>query len=821
MNMSFIKLFFRRMIRNKSYFYINTIGLTIGITCFLLIALWVKYELSFDRSFKYAERIFRIYPDIDINGNNFTSSMAPPPLAEALVRQFPEVLKSTRVWSYNNKPVSNEMDSTNIITFNEKYFYQADSTFFEIFSIRMLEGNPKNALAKPFNMVLTEDAAIKYFGEEAYRQKKVLGKSLTISFSGKKYACEITGITENVPANAHFHYNVILSNSSDPWWQSTVWIDNTYYTYILLREGADAKALEAKLPEIVKTYLDPQIQLNFGTSYDQLKAAGNHWDYKLQALTDIHLYSNFERELQPNGDIKNIRFLGLVALLLIIIACINYANLTTAHSFQRSKEVGIRKYLGSGKRSLQLNFFAESGMLTAIAILLALILSFLLLKPFSHLMGVDLPYALLISGFTCLLVIGIFLFVSFLGGAYPALYISSFDAIAAIRNKITPKRSFINTRSSLVILQFAISIGLIISAWLVYQQLSYIQEKSPGFNKENILIIADPALKLRDHTESFLKEVRENPGVKGASYCWDFPGSGYDNFPISANNRMEEEDHILTNFKAGYDFMKTFDIPLVAGRDFNEIFDKDVPNRVILNERAVKELKLKDPVGKLIFTKELNVLDIKQEQQEVVGVVKDFNFESLHSEIRPMIIFLDKRGTFLSIRLQGKNIQRTINDLNALWRKYLPTYPFEFSFVNDHMNRLYKTEMNLSRILAVLTFLLIIVTVIGLFGLTHLMLLQRTKETGIRKVLGASVLDILYLLNKSYLKWILIALLIASPITYFIMSNWLGNFAFRIDIPMWIFGTVGILTIAGTLLTASFQSISASLQNPVKSLRNE
>lgn len=821
MNVLSLKAFYRRMLQNKTYFFINIIGLTIGMTCSLLITLWINYELSFDKFFDNADRIFRIYPDINMNGNDFTSSMAPPPLAEVLVKQFPEVIQSTRVWSYANKPVSNEEDLSNIRTFNEKYFYQADSTFFEIFSIKLLEGNPKTALAAPFTMVLSEDAAKKYFGEKDFQEKKILGRSLMISFSGEKYPCKITGITENVPPNAHFHYNVILSNSTDPWWKSTVWIDNTYYTYILLREDANPQTIEAKLPLIVKTYLEPQIKLNFGLTYDELNATNSHWDYKLQALTDIHLYSNFERELEPNGNIKNIYFLSLVAIFLIVMACINYANLATANSIKLSKEIGIRKTLGSSKFSLQVQFFIESGILTLIALLLSVCLSFFFIKPFGALLGTELSPNFFINSSIALLIIGLFLIVTFLGGVYPALFISSFDVIRAIKGTLTPSQRFINFRSSLVIAQFSISICLVISAMIVYRQLNYLKEKSPGFNKENIMVITDPALKLRDNLETFLQELRAKPEVSSVSFSWDYPGSGYDNFPISANNRIDKEDHILTNFKAGYDFMQTFNIKVIAGRDFDEKFDKEVGNRVILNESAVKELKLKDPIGTLIFTKELNVLDIKQVQQEVVGVVQDFNFESLHHQIRPMVIFLDKKGTFITVKLQSNDWKGTVEGIENIWKKFLPQFPFEFNFVEQQMNRLYRTEAYLSNLLAILTMLIIFIASIGLLGLTYLIIQQRTKEISIRKVLGASLFNILYLLNRTFLKWILVAFILASPFTYLVMGYWLDSFAYRDFIPVGLFIIVGCSTIIFTLLLTSFQSVKVALQNPVKVLRSE
>ncbi len=606
----YLKSFFRRMMKNKIYFLINVSGLSIAISCSILILLWVKYELSFDEFYKNAKSIYRIYPSIRINGNNFTSSMAPPPLAEVLKMQFPEVIETTRIWSYDNNTVSNEEGGRKDKVFNEKHLYQADSSFFKIFNIKTLRGDSKKILTLPFTVAITKEAAIKYFSQKEYDQNQILGKNLMLTFGGKADAYKITAITEDIPSNAHFHFNIIFSNNFDSWSTSTNWVDNTYYTYVLLREGTNPAVLESKLPALIRTYLNPQLRANFGTSYDELKNKGDYWEFKLLPLRDIHLHSNFDRELEPNGDSNSVNILGAVSILLILMACINYANLATAYSISRSGEIGIRKALGSTKTNLRLLIFSESAVLTAISWLLALILIVVCIHPFGDLMGIRFPGKVFKTMDTWSIFIFIFFIVSILGGLYPAFYFSSFNVIKAIKGKITFGKRSIFFKSILVIGQFVMSIGLAVGAVVALQQLHFLRERSPGFNKENIVVIANPSGKLYGKKAAFFNELNSQPGIISAGFCSDYPGNGSHNFPIAISLPNEKSDHLVTNFTIGYGFLQTFGISIVLGRDFSREMDKENDKRVILNESAVREMVLKNPVNTLIETKYLNTLKV-------------------------------------------------------------------------------------------------------------------------------------------------------------------------------------------------------------------
>lgn len=799
--------------------FINLAGLSISLAACMLIFIWIHYQLSFDRAVGNAGNIYRVYPKILVNGNNFTSSMAPPPLADLLRREFPEVLAATRVWKYNSLNVSNEENGRKDKVFNEEV-YQADSSFFQIFNYKMLQGDPAQSMTKPFTVVITQSTAIKYFGEEAFRRGEIPGKALTLTFGGwGKFPCRITGITEDVPSNAHFHYKIIFSNISDPWNQSQVWVDNTYYTYILLRNGADPKTIESKIPAAIRSYLNPQLEKNFGTSYEELRAKGNYWEYKFQPLTSIHLQSNFERELEPGENMESVYMLGAAAIFLLLMACINYANLSTAGAIRRSKEIGVRKTLGSSKWDLTGLVFTESGIIGAIAWIIASLLIALLIHPFQQLMKVQFPASVFTNGLNWLAFILLFLVVSILGGIFPALQLVSINVVKAVKGNIQPGKKMMGFRSMLVILQFAIFIGLVICSLVVYKQLNYIRYKSPGFNKDNILVVSDPSMMLGKRTNAFTSELRTNANILSASACLDYPGSGNDNFPISARYGPQMHNHLLANFSAGYDFLGTFGIHLVQGRDFDRQMDNDTLKRIILSEAAVKELGLPKPIGSFIDTKYLNSLDIQTTRYEVIGVAKDFNFQSFHKVIRPIAVFLNAQGAYICIKVKGGNVASTLSFIQRTWRSFAPGAPFEFHFLDETVNGLYKTESILSKVLAILTALVIIVAVMGLTGLTLLTVQQRTKEVGIRKVTGASVNDVLLLFSKDYIKLGCVSFAMAAPPAFFIMTRWLQSFAYRTEVQWWMFIISGVGAFAIAIGTVCLQAMGVAKANPVKSLR--
>jgi putative ABC transport system permease protein len=503
------------------------------------------------------------------------------------------------------------------------------------------------------------------------------------------------------------------------------------------------------------------------------------------------------------------------------MACVNYANITTANSIHRSKEIGIRKTLGSSRTKLIGLIFAETITISIIAWLLAAGIILLLLHPFEQMMATPLPGSAIASSGNWMIFIGLFVAITGLAGIYPALYLSSLNAIKALKGAIKPGRKIISFKSSLIVVQFFIFIAILSCALFVGKQLNFLQSQSPGFDKENIVVLDDPSMLLAKKETAFIAELTKNTNIISANPCIDYPGSGLDNFPIAASYTASTKDHLLANFSAGYNFLKTFSIPLTEGRDFNPQADNDTVQRIILNQAAVKELGIHDPVNKIINTKYLNALDVKTKRYEIVGVTKDFNFQSLHKDIRPIAIFLNNQGVYIAIRLKGGNVPATMAYIKNCWNTFAQGGTFEYHFLDDRVNNLYKTEAVLSRMLNTLTFFVILVAVMGLTGLILLTVKQRTKEIAIRKVVGASLYHIVALFAKEYIKWIGISLLLATPAAYLFIHQWLQNFAYRISISGWVFATAATIAALLALATISFHAIRAGLANPVKSLKTE
>jgi putative ABC transport system permease protein len=513
--------------------------------------------------------------------------------------------------------------------------------------------------------------------------------------------------------------------------------------------------------------------------------------------------------------------LGLAALFILLIACINYANLSTANSIERSKEVGVKKTLGSSTSNLRGQFFVESMVMSLLSLAVSVVLVKLLLVPFANLMQTSHPLNFFSNVFSWLLILIIFVTVSFLGGVYPAIHISSFHPIDALKGKVHLGSGFFNFRKALLTAQFAISIGLLIGALVVYWQLDYFMNKTSGFDKESVVVLADPSQKIGDKVQPLIEELQKQSTVNTASISSDYPGSGGYLLPFSVRNRNENTEHVMTSFSAGFNFLETFNIDLLQGRDFKKELDDKISDRIIINEAARLMLELKQPLGKRIVTRDLNDLHQRNREFEIIGVVKNFNFESLHNAIKPMAISLNKRGTFISVRLRSEDLHQSLTEIEAIWMRLAPAVPFEYSFLNDQVSRLYKTELVLSRLLTILTTLIIVIASLGLFGLTLLLFQQRTKEVGIRKVLGASANSIAMLLSKDFFKLIVVAFVIASPLAGWAMHQWLQGFAYRIDIAWWMFAVAGLGAIGIALLTMSFQAVKAAMANPIKSLRTE
>jgi len=800
---NYFKIAFRNLIRFKAYSLINVWGLAIGIAACILILLFVRDELSYDKHNVNADRIYRVHTVGKLLGNELNMAVSPAPLGETLVSDFPEVIQSARL-NYNANMLIRYKDNV----FNETRFFWADSTIFDVFTMPFIQGNPETALSEPHTIVLTETLAKKYFGNE-----DPMDKIMNME-DGTPYT--VRGVIKDCLPNSHFRYDMFASLSS---WggaeRNTFWVSNSFYTYILLKEGASASELQNKLPEFAAKYAGPQLQELLGITFDEAKKRGYNYEFIMQPLLGIHLNSHLDYEIEPNSDIRYVYIFSIIAAFILLIACINFMNLTTARSSIRSKEVGIRKVLGSSKAKLIKQFLTESILLTFFAVLITIVLVEIFLPSFSRLAGKNLYTDYFNNPIAVPALIVTILIVGFLAGSYPAFFLSKFQPVKVLKGKLSDsKNSWL--RSGLVVFQFAITIVLFICTFIVYNQMQFVQDKRLGFNKEHVLVI-QRAWALEDHSQAFKDELIKSTKIVSASNTDNLPGKQFGQTVFKPEDAPLSQQYPLAVMSTDYDFAKTLGLEISDGRYFSREITTDTMG-IILNESAVKFMELKDPVGKRLELPNPGSTRLFT----IVGVLKDFHYESLHQRIRPLAIFLNSGQTaFLPIRMRAKNISETVSYIEEQWKKFVPGKPFEYFFLDEDFNRLYQSEQKTGQIFTTFSVLAIFIACLGLLGLTIFTVERRIKEIGIRKVLGASVSTIVFLVSKEFLKWVLIANLIAWPVAYYFMSNWLENFAYKTEINVWLFILSAFIALLIALLTVSSQTIKAATMNPVKSLRYE
>ena len=804
---NYVKIAWRNLVRNKAFSAINIVGLALGLATCLLISLFILDELSYDRFNEKSDRIVRVVFRGSMQGGKMNEAHVMPPVGPTLKADYPEVEEATRL----------RMAGSPFITYGDKTFRDetmayVDSSFFQVFTLPLIAGDAKTALTRPNTAVITQALARKFFGEE-----DPIGKVLAIKSWNTAY--QVTGVIAEVPTNSHFHFDMFASMASLPDAKSPSWMTSEFFTYLVLPKGYDYKQLEAKLPQVVSTYMGPQLQQAFGMSFDQFRKKGNDLGLFLQPLTDIHLHSNFGYELSPSGNIQYVYIFGAIALFMLLIACINFMNLSTAGASKRAKEVGIRKVLGSVRQSLTNQFLIESLLLTMIALVLAVGLVYLALPFFNDLAGKALVLDVrnaswLVPG---LLLLGVV--VGVLAGSYPAFFLSSFKPAVVLKgNRFTGDRKSIGLRSSLVVVQFFISITLMIGTTVVYQQLGYIQTKQVGYNKNQVLVLPETGL-LDNREEAFRNQLMQDPRVVNVSMSGYLPAG-----PSNNNNFMVYPEANATQlvktlrYDVDYNYLSVLGMQLTAGRNFSRAYGTD-SSGVIVNETAAKTLGWGDKALGHTITNTGN--DGKKETYRVIGVVRDFHFRSLHERISPLVMVLGRNPGTVIAKVKTKDIAGLLTSLKTHWNQFAPDVPFTYSFLDERFNNTYLAEQKTGRILGLFAGLTIFVACLGLFGLATFTAEQRTKEIGVRKVLGASVTSIVGLLSKDFLKLVMIAIVLATPVAWYTMNRWLQDFAYRIDISWWMFAGAGVMAVSIALLTVSFQSIKAALMNPVKSLRAE
>src|ERR1017187_1001832 len=807
---NFLKTAWRNLIKNKTYSIINILRLAIGLSCFLLIAMYVLDELSFDRYNDKAGRIYRINSDIKFGGAEMHMPVTSDKMGQLLKKDYPEAEQYTRIYTFNG----NKLIKKGNEYINEAKVAHVDSTFFDVFTLPAIEGNTKTALDEPNTVVLTKSTALKYFGTT-----DVVGKTIETNDNDHTFY-KVTAIIKDIPENSHFHFDFLFSmkNVDYRWGQLT---SHNFYTYLLLRPGTNYKAFEKHFAEYTEKYVLPDARqfMNINSMAD-FEKAGNKLVYSLIPLTKIHLYSDRSFELSSGGNIQYVYIFSAVALFILIIACINFMNLTTARSANRAKEVGIRKVLGTERKYLVGQFLFESVFMVVLSLFISLGIIYLVMPAFNDVSGKSMTLENLFSPHLIPILILLPILVGLLAGSYPAFFLSAFRPIEVLTGKLKLGSKSGGLRSILVVFQFATSIILIIGTIIVYRQLHYIQNKNLGYNKNEVLII-DGTSSLGDNIDAFKNEVLQMPGVESGTISSFLPvsNSSRSDQTYSKEAVMNPQNGIdMQTWRIDYDYIKTLRMKTIKGRNFSKDFGTD-SNAVIINQTTAAFLGYKDPVGQKIYT--LNRDNTQTISYHIIGVVQNFNFESLKKDIGPLCFVLGKRGYITSFKINAANINSLISLIEAKWKAMAPGMPFSYRFLDDSFNEMYNAETRIGKIALIFSILAIFIACLGLFGLATFIAEQRTKEIGIRKVLGASVNGVVRLLSNDFLKLVVIAFIIAAPLAWWAMHHWLQDFAYRTDISWWIFVLAGAITLFIALATVSFQAVRAAIANPVKSLRTE
>ncbi len=805
---NYFKIAFRNLLRHKMYSIINISGLTIGITCCLLILFYVFYELSYDKFFKNADRIFRINTDLKFGATELALPVVSDMMGPILKKDYPQVEEYTRIYNIDNNVYIKKGDQF----FNERRMACVDSTFFKVFSFPVLYGNKEYALNEPNSVVITQSIADKYFGTD-----NAVGKYLETNIYGNTLF-KVTAVIKDMPDNSHFQFDFLFPMKTLRYeWGN--FVSSNFHTYLLLRKGVDYKEFEKNFEEYNDRYSIPYAKkvLQIKSKEDFYKA-GNKIENSLIPITDIHLYSKRVQELSPSGNIEYVYILSAVALFILLIACINFMNLTTAGSANRAREVGIRKVLGTERKNLVFQFLTESILTAFISVIISIVIAYDILPLFNNLIGKKLDSKIIFSTPILIFLLVLPLLVGIIAGSYPSFYLSRFMPGEIMKGKLSRGSKSGKLRSTLVIFQFAASIILITGTFIIYRQLNYIQTKKLGYQKDQMLIINDTYM-LGNNVNSFKNEMLKVPGVISGTVSSFLPIPSERNFSAFYTSAADVAGSGLTmqRWRIDYDYFKTLGIKLIEGRNFLRDFGTDSAS-IILNETAVKQLGFKDPLNKLMYTW---VAGGRIKTYKVIGVVKDFNFESLHQDIGPLCFVLEPSNGLITFKVSAGKISSIINEAEYKWKSIAAGMPFSFRFLDDSFNEVYKNERRIGLIALSFSVLTIFIACLGLFGLATFLVEQKTKEIGIRKVLGASIPSILFMLSKEFLKWIIIANIAAIPVAYYFMNNWLNDFAYRINISWWIFAFAGGIALIIALATISVKALRAAAANPVKSLRYE
>ena len=788
---NYLTVAIRNIARNKTFSAINILGLAIGMACCILILLYVQDELSYDQHYENAHRIYRLAEEGHIAGQTRRIAITSFPMGPALVQDYPIVIDAVRFYKNDEKtPVANQQNQ-----FSERGVLFTESNVFQVFDFPLIQGDPRTALQEPHSIVLTEEMARKYFGDQ-----DPMGQ--TLSVDGKAF--KITGILENHTHNTHLQFNFLVSSL-----RRSDWVDHSYYTYLLLRDAQAADELETELPNFIERHMG-----------EQLKVLGTQFKPFLQPLTDIHLHSHLEFEISSNGDIRYIYLFLSIALFVLILACINFMNLSTARSATRSKEVGMRKVVGANRTQLIRQFTGESILLALVALLFATVLVELSLPAFNAFIQRELVLDYAGNWHVVLALLSVALFAGLLSGIYPALFLSAFQPVEVLKSTLRRGLKTSSSRKTLVVFQFVISIVLIIGTVVIYHQSDYIKNKKLGFNKEQVIVIPID----RQLAKQYKPTISAHAAILNVSASSTVPGREIAAHLFRPSLDLAHKDASLLNvMHVDHEFIQTYGIEVLEGRAFSEDIGSDRNGAFILNEAAMRHFGWTSCTNQKFenIYPEGDKLNVEV-QGDVIGVVRDFHYKSLHHEIEPLIIMTGGGWIdYLSIRIRSDDIATTLDFLKTQWREVVSDRPFDYFFLDDDYDKLYRTEEQIGTLFGLFSILAISVAYLGLFGLASFTAQKRIKEIGIRKVMGASVSNLVLMLSKEFAMLVGIANLIAWPIAYYAMNRWLQDFAYRIDLELWAFVLSGLLALFIALTTVSYQAWKVARTNPVDALRYE
>ncbi len=814
---NYIKIALRNLVKQRIYTAINVLGLAVSIVSCLLIVLYVKHEVSYDTFFPEGDRVYKVTLERKYPNHSTYFAAIPHSYATVMRKDFPEVENALQLQGpIKNLIVTYKVRESEVKVFEEDNFILADSSFFSFFDVPFVKGDKRTAMSLPNQVVVSQSTAKRFFGNE-----DPMGRVIKVFDEFK-----VVGVFEDLPENSHLRIDFVGSFAGDQFRQAENFISFDSQTYIKLKPGSDYKALEAKFPAMVDRYASGQIERELGQSWEDYQKAGNGYRYFLQPLTSIHLDpTNIEFTMTPSGNLKYIYSLGFIALLILVIACINFMNLATARSAERAREVGVRKVMGSLKNQLVMQFLIEAVLLAVIGTTIAVAAAYILLPSFNNLVEKNLHLVLepdVIAG-----LIAFALIVGVLAGVYPAFVLSSYNPVVVMKGNFTASGKGTWLRNGLVIFQFMISIILIVGTLVVGSQMKFMQSKDLGFDKSAMLMVGR-AFDLDKKMQTFIDEVKTFPEVRSAASTSSRVGNRDDVFgqmfqPEGTNEVLTVKSMILDD-----DFAQNIGFELKEGRFFSKETNDSL--HILLNETAVKTIGLKDPVGQKLSNTDLFRGDPKNEGQRfftVIGVIRNFHFQSLRDEITPLVAFNKEvfgkqaNSQFVAVRIDPSKTQQAIQKIEAKWREFVPDKPFRYEFLEDNLNQGYAEEARSGKLFRVFSGLAIIIACVGLFGLSAYTASLRTKEIGIRKVMGASVSGVVFLLSKDFTRLVIISFVLATPLAWWMMDTWLGGFAYRIPLRVDSFLIAGIVAFAIAGLTVSYQSIKAAVVNPVKSLKSE